>query len=390
MQTIMIIKCFLYIFGLTLIFIMSSCQTPNTHNAINTTDPQYLKISLSKEKINLNESFDINISYKFNNTITNAQISVFMEDSFSVIGYNSPGRIAKCPVYENTSVELSNQFITKKITLTPSSNFLNQGVDCQRFPSGYDNRTYKIVVSAQSNYYKDSSVLTVGKNRYKVVYYYVSSYNPPKDYNVFRNSTSRWGKIYNSYNNYNIELIYPTTNFYTGQITYDNTITSIDEKVKLYQYLTSHGIPGNLQGGSYEKDKTILLGFENLLFGKVYTDSFTFGVTWQRYRDEYGDGMAAISLIVFPKLEAFFIKNNYSETKRDNFRRALVMHELNHGRSSNCFNHPDNSTEEEKNCIMNEDLNLYENIINNSTFTICKYHKHLIQRRFWFPANLNF
>jgi hypothetical protein len=371
------------------------------HDPIN--NQYFLSIALDKESIQTNDSIRLIINYGIDTNSSSQKflsLSLFMEDT--VYNYSVPHifRLARCSVYYKPDIPLIGGNNVKIITLSPDRDFILRQGDCNCFPGGINNRTFKIF--AEIPYYyglKDSLMLTIGQNRYKVDYYYIN--NSGRNYDLLQGTlnNSHWFKIDSLFSSkLNISLKYPSstsgTNYYTGTLTYDTGtygnigyITSID---LLIDYLSNNGIPSNLQGGQYEKDKDILIGFDTIQFGDIFNDPTVFGATWPREESEDNTGgNCAFSLIPYPKLEGYLTNHSYTDSQKDLYRRALVAHELGHGRTSDCFNHPQNSNYTEiSNCIMNSNLGINLNIIPNP-FTICNYHKFLIKRRFWYPANLN-
>lgn len=382
--------------------IISGCNVTTLegehHDPIN--HQYFLSIALDKESIQTNDSIKLIINYSIDTNSSSQKflsLSLFMEDT--VYNYSIPHifRLARCSVYYKPDIPLVGGNNVKIFTLSPNRDFILHQGDCNCFPGGINNRTFKIF--AEIPYYydlKDSLMLTIGQNRYKVDYYYINDNVNyiTRNYDIIRNSSS-WLKLDSLFKfKLNTLLKYPSTNYYTGILTYEagnnnGMLGHIINNYYLAYYLNGHGIPFDLQEGQYNKDKNILLGFDTIQTVEQQ-DSTVFGSTWMRQEGEDNSyGYCAFSLIPYPKLEAFFTNHNYSDSKKDEYRKAIIAHELGHGRSSNCFDHPQNSNYPEiRNCIMNSNIGINDYIISNP-FTICNYHKFMIQRRFWYPSNLN-
>lgn len=396
----MIIKNILLLFCVIFLVILAGCDgSAANDNPTNVqTNQENIKVSLSKQSVQNNELFDVTVNYKIDNDHL-LRIRVFMEDS--IYNYTVNSRFtSRCFVYTDANINLNHLNTCTTKTLQASVNFTGRVGEnyCDCFPTGTDNRTYKIYTEVLNTNLIDSAIIAVGQNKYKVDYYYVYSGYPSINYDLLTKSDqnyNHWFKINDLFSTKLItQLKYP--NYYTGQIVYSTqnpNINAITNMETLYSYLNLRGVSMTNLIGNYVKDKDVLLGFETILFGAIDTDPDTYGVTWQRIqRNDNLDGYAAISLIAFPKLETYLTSRNYSADQKDMYRRSLVAHELGHGRSSNCFNHPQLSSTnlDEKNCIMNENIGINDNVVFGPEYRICKYHKLLIQRRFWYPLNLNF
>lgn len=342
------------------------------------------------------ESFNLLINYKITSS-TNLSLRIYMEDDS--VGYITPpyNRRAQCSVYNKSDIFLYADSCWKIINLKPTRDFVIRQGECGCFPNGINDRSYVVFADLTYNL-KDSTVLTVGRNRYKVDYYFVKGGYGTINYDVLKEqqNNSNWFKVSDFFNSkVSTTLDYPSgAKYFTNLIAYDSNGTNLNEIYgwsEFEYYINKNGLSYSILNGEFNKDRDILFGFGNPKFGKLYLEPFTFGVTKGR-TTTYNNtgGYASISVIAFPKFEHYLDSLNFNSTKKDLNRRALVTHELGHGRSSDCYDHPQNNESSNvRNCIMNTNIGINSHIIDDSVFVICDYHKFMIQRRFWYPANLN-
>jgi len=231
-----------------------------------------------------------------------------MEDD-SVLYINPPyDRRAQCFVYTKSDIYLYADSNWKVINLKPTRDFaFPQGADCGCFPYGINDRSYIIYAELYNYNSKDSAILTVGKNRYKVDYYFVKGLFGTINFDVLKEQkdNSHWFKISQFFGSKtNTTLYYPPGDkYFTNLIAYDSNGTNINEIFNwpgFEDYINKNGLSYYILNGQYNKDRDILFGFGNLKYGKLRYDPFTFGVTSIRTTmyDNSG-GYASISLLLF-------------------------------------------------------------------------------------------